>query len=138
MKLLEVWKGFDPTYDTEQIRRDKSGKVIHRYPRTLRIILRDRGREIPLEQITKGVGQLMSTYTNMGYYWQGVKIERRVLYRFGREAKGETDIPIYYEPKTKKLFVQKNHVEKSRRLVTSVLSLRLRALGIAFTTELAR
>jgi len=131
-KLREIFKDFDPTYHTEQKSKDKK-RV---YATVLRIVLKDKTKAIPLDKFLESVRRLMQEYPDKGYYLQGIKIGRRTFQILGREAQGQRDIALYHNVKTGKLYFEEADIKKSKSLAVRVLSYRLGALGIPYTTQL--
>lgn len=132
IKLVEVWKGFDPLRDSKL----KVKGTDRAYDRVLRVILKDGKDKLTPEAIANGIKFLVEKYAPLGYYVQGCQIGRRKLYRIGREVIGEPDIALYINTKTGKLYLQDSHIKKDRARCAYVLQLRLGAIGVKTSTHL--
>jgi len=55
-----------------------------------------------------------------------------VCWIIGRREKGKKNIPVYWSSRFEKLYVPKSYYERNKRLTCSVISYRLRDLGIPF------
>ena len=135
MKLLEVGEDFDIKI------RSYSGNPKHKYNRYLHV--RSEKIRISFKKMKQLVESLNKRYPGKNYFVEKRRIQKKRFWVFGRREdpdpkrpeKKRRDVPIYYWPKKKKLYVPTSHVGRSRRLVSSVLLYRLRDLGVRYSLD---
>ena len=130
MNLLEVGKDF------EIIQRGTSGYTSggHLRKAKFKLTIKSENIKISIKQLKKKMKDLIERYPKKNYYLRRVKYAGKVYWKFGRKEEKMKGIPLYYSATDKKLYVPSSYVKRKYRLTCSVLSYRLRDLGIPCTT----
>jgi len=137
-KLMEVGKDFDIVI------RGWSGKPQYKVKKKL--VLRIREIRIPAKKLKEIIANLQKRYPDKGYFLTREKVryvlfddfisyyavdwKYSVFWIMGRKQEGVKGIPIYYSSSLRRLFVPCSYVIRNYRLTCSVLSYRLRDLGL--------
>jgi len=145
VRLLEVGEDFPIRI------RGYAGKPRYKCVRELR--LKRKRVEIPIKRLKEIVKGLQQKYPDKGYYlvrdrarhWlvdaegeeKHMKMRTKWFWIIGRKEENRRGIPLYYSSTYQRLFVPSSFVNNKYRLVCSVLSYRLRDLGVSFSVGYA-
>jgi len=129
MNLLEIGKDFDI------IIRGTSGYTSRGQLRKarFRLDLKTETIKVSIKQLGKKIKDLIERYPKKNYYLERRKYAGKVYWRFGRKEEKMRGIPLYYSATDKRLYVPSSYVKRKYRLTCSVISYRLRDLGIPYT-----
>lgn len=142
--LMEICKDFDVKI------RGYTNKP--KYPVVKKLLLDSNRSRINLDQVKEKFEALQQRYPNKGYYLVreeityrlardiqragGLKLNvpkhKRVMWVLGRKEENRKGIPVYVSTTLRKIFVPSSYVRSKYRLTCSVVSYRLRDLGIPY------
>jgi len=132
--LLELEKDFDVLLHDSALSADKA----RTYRRTRRLTLRRKTNRIPIKKIKRKIAKLRKRYPDKGYYAEKVKLGKLALWKIGRKAEGERDVPLFYSTSRGRFYVSASDVRRNRRLASTVVMYRLSGLGVPYSLSLVR
>jgi len=121
MKLLEVGKDFE-------IERQYMVKGTYRVREIIR--LKRRRNKISEKKFKEVVKVLQERYPDKKYVLKKRKIKGKVYLVIRREGYSYKNPPLYYSIKDRKLYVPKSYVRRKPKLVSAIIDMRLRDLGV--------
>jgi len=142
VKLAEVGEDF------EILIRGYAGRPDYKV--TKKLVLRRKCFRITEKKLREIVKGLQERYPDKGYYLVGDLVRhkwlanlndewmKRKFWIFGRKEEKGRGIPIYYSTTLGKLYIPSSYVARKYKLVCSVLSYRLRDLGILYSMQYVR
>jgi len=128
-----------------------------RYRTVRKLAIGPRDIRINLERIKEKIKELQKKYPDKGFYFERHEVtvlncpmdasrfdqdqmklsHKMICWIIGRRNPDpklrRKDVPVYWSPKFERLYVPKSYYERNKRLTCSVISYRLRDLGIPFT-----
>jgi hypothetical protein len=124
LELAEVFKDFDIIVQSRLSVNYSSGS----YTRIYKILPKKDSKIITLEDLEKVVKRLSEKYPSENFSL----IKKKNYYVITKNAEKTRfkNIPIYFDLKNQKIYVEKEHIEKERRLTNYLLMRTLGALGI--------
>jgi hypothetical protein len=140
--LMEIGKDFDIKI------RGYTNKP--QYKVVKKLILDQSKTRINLKKVKEKYTALQERYPDKGYYLVRDVVHfrlfsdpkerkhKRVMWILGRKEEGRRGIPIYVSTTLRKLYVPKSFVETKYRLTCSVVSYRLRDIGIPYRMAYAK
>jgi len=122
------------------------------YKTVRKLVIRRKDIELDIQAVKEKVKVLQEKYPKKGFYFEWTKVtnlsapdpcplsfqmERNMTremtcWVFGRRAKGEKNIPLYWCPRFKRLYVPSSYWGHQKRLTSSMISYRLRDFGIPY------
>ncbi|MEM7817886.1 MAG: hypothetical protein QXP52_00140 [Candidatus Aenigmatarchaeota archaeon] len=120
-QLVEVFKDYEIIVPS----RLKEGK----YTRLYKIVKKNNPKKITLEDLKNFVKKLNERYPEEGF----CLIKQKDLYIITKnnEHRKLNFVPIYFDLKNQKIFIEKEYAEKEKRLTNYILMRTLGALGIS-------
>jgi hypothetical protein len=124
LELVEVFKDFE----IEVLSRLSVNYSSGSYTRLYKILPKKDNKIITLEDLKKVVKRLSEKYPSESFSL----IKKKNYYVITKKAENPKfkNVPIYFDLKNQKIYVEKEHVEKERKLTNYILMRTLGALGI--------
>ena len=130
----------------------RSYSGVHKQRTIRKVQLRQDAVTLDIESLRKKIKDLQERYPDKGFYFEWTDVinlaapdpcglafqmkrhmtRRMACWIIGRREKEGKNIPLYWSPRFHRLYVPKSYYQHQKRLTCSVISYRLRDLGIPY------